>query len=309
MNATQISYLVFSIALAVSILIDFTAMRRSGGIMSVKGALIQFCAWFAVALSFGTFLYVQFDHSYFTTYLSAYLVEESLSIDNIFVFILLFTSFKIQEQDLGRLLLIGILIAIVLRLGFILTGIELVSRFTWILYIFGGILLYTGVKLFLQKGQEEAYDPQQSKLYKIANKLFRIHYSDTDRTFTKKINGKTYLTKIALAVLLLAVTDIMFAVDSIPAVLSISQNKLIVFSSNVFAILGLRPLYFLLRSASDKFDYLQQGIAVVLVFIGLKLLLGIFAVHISEVISLGVIVASLSISIIFSYFYNKEKAD
>jgi tellurite resistance protein TerC len=308
MNITQVSYCVFGIALLISILVDFAAMRRSGGIMSVKSALVQFIAWFALALAYGIFLYFQFNSRYFTTYISAYLVEESLSIDNIFVFILLFGSFKIKEQDLGRLLLIGVLLAIILRFFFIIAGIELVSRFNWILYIFGGILVYTGAKLFFKQEEQEDYDPKQSKFYKIANKLFRIDYNDDDRGFIKKVDGKMYLTKIALAVLLLAVTDVMFAVDSIPAVLSISQNRLIVFSSNVFAILGLRPLYFLLRAAADKFDFLQQGIAAILVFIGAKLLLAVVKIHISEAISLAVIVACLSSSIIISYFYNKDKA-
>jgi tellurite resistance protein TerC len=306
MSSTLISYIVFTVALCVSVMADFIAMRQNGGIMSVKSALKQFVAWFVLAMLYGVFLYFEFgkNATTFTTYVSAYLVEESLSIDNIFVFIMLFTSFKIKESELGKLLLIGVLMAIVLRLGFIVAGIELIARFNWILYIFGGILIYSGLKLFFKKEDEHEEDVSQSKLAKFLQKNLRVHYNESDTTFTTIHNGKKYFTRIFLAVVLLAFTDIMFAVDSIPAVLSISQDKLIVFSSNVFAILGLRPLFFVLRSAADKFDYLQQGIACVLVFIGIKLILSIFHIHIPEWVSLLFITTCLATSMLISYFYN-----
>jgi tellurite resistance protein TerC len=310
MSATLVSYIVFATALVVSITIDIFAMRKSNGTLSLKGALVQFGAWFFIAIAYGVFLYFQFgrDAKHFSQYLSAYLVEESLSVDNIFVFILLFKSFKIPENKTGQLLLIGILIAIVLRLIFILTGIAIVEKISWILYLFGGILVYTGIKLFLNKEEAHDQDPKNGMLYKIATKLFRVHYDDNDTTFTKIVNGKKYFTRIFLAVVLLGATDIVFAIDSIPAVLAISQDKLIVLSSNVFAVLGLRALFFILRIAADKFDYLQQGIATVLIFIGIKLLLGLFHIHFAEWISLVFIVVSLGTSMLFSYFYNKEKS-
>jgi tellurite resistance protein TerC len=311
MSATLVSYLVFTIALIVSVSIDVLAMRKANGSLTLRGALVQFGAWFSIAIAYGVFLYFEFDRdvNHFTTYLSAYLVEESLSVDNIFVFILLFKNFKVPEHKTGQLLLIGILIAIVLRLIFIVAGIAIVERFSWILYLFGGILLYSGFKLFFNKEKDEAEeDPKKGKLYQIVTKLFRVHYDDADTTFTKMVNGKKYFTRLFLVVIILGATDIVFAIDSIPAVLSISQDKLIVLSSNVFAVLGLRALFFILRIAADKFDYLQQGIAVVLIFIGVKLLLGLFNIHIAEWISLCFIVLSLGLSMLFSYFYNKEAA-
>jgi tellurite resistance protein TerC len=308
MSPTLISYIIFAIALIASLAFDVFVIMKKNTTVTLRSAGLQYLFWVLVGLAYGIYLYQAFNLKYSVTYLSAFLLEESLSIDNIFVFILLFKTFNIKEVELGKLLLIGILLAIVLRMVFIVAGIALINKFEWILYIFGVILLYSGIKLFFSKAEDEAYNPKEGKVYLFLNKYLRLDYNDADTTFTKQINGKKMLTKLALVVLILAFTDIIFAVDSIPAVLAISRDKLIVVSSNIFAVLGLRPLFFMLRIAANKFDYLQQGIALVLIFIGVKLLLGIFNIHISELISFAVIIGSLAISMAISYFFNKSNS-
>jgi tellurite resistance protein TerC len=306
MNVHQISYIVFILALVGSLVLDIFILNPKGKIIEFKNALYQFLFWLAVGVAYGLFIWWEFDAAMAVKYYTAFLMEESLSIDNIFVFILLFNAFKIKESQLGRLLLIGVLLAIVFRIGFIFAGISIIQRFHWILYIFGGILLYSGIKMFFA-GEEHAYDPTKSGMYKILNKYFRIDYNDNDTTFTKRINGKKYYTKLMLVVVLLSFTDIIFAVDSIPAVLAISQEKLIVFSSNIFAILGLRTLFFVLRSAADKFDYLAQGIALALIFIGVKLLLTFWEIELADWISFVVILVCIGGAMAVSLFFDKKK--
>lgn len=250
-----------------------------------------------------------------TKFLTAYLMEWSLSIDNIFVFILIFSFFKVKESDAGRALLIGILLAIVFRILFIALGVELINRFHWIMYIFGFFLVYTGFKLFFQK-EEEEYNPENSKIYKVTSKLFRITDIEPNGRFIISSGGKIFFTTLSMVVVMLAATDIVFALDSIPSVVSLVREKatlaftsddiLVIYSSNIFAVLGLRSLFFLLRGAIDAFSFLQQGIAVVLVFIGAKMLLEFFDVHISIYLSLLVIVFCLVSAILFS-IYKKRK--
>jgi tellurite resistance protein TerC len=306
MTVEQISYFVFIIALVASLVLDLFVLNPKDKPIAFKSALYQFFFWVAVALGYGIFLWKEFGTQTANLYFSAYLMEESLSIDNIFVFILLFKSFKINENQLGRLLLIGVMLAIVFRIGFIFAGITIIQQFHWVLYLFGGILLYSGIKMFLTK-EEEGYNPKEGVMYKFLNKYLRIDYDDNDTTFTKVKNGKKYYTKLMLVVVLLAFTDIIFAVDSIPAVLAISQEKLIVFSSNIFAILGLRTLFFVLRRAADQFDYLSQGIALALTFIGVKLLLTYWHIELPEWITLCVIILCIVGAMIVSVLYDKKK--
>jgi tellurite resistance protein TerC len=231
-------------------------------------------------------------------------MEWSLSIDNIFVFILIFSFFGVKKEYYGQVLLLGILMAIVFRIIFITIGIALVANFGWILYVFGAFLVFTGVKMFFVE-QDDEYDPRENKVYILLKKMLPITHEDAEGKFTKRINGKKYFTMLFVVIILLATTDIVFALDSIPAVFAISQNKLVIYTSNIFAVLGLRSLFFLLRGAVSKFDYLQQGIAIVLVFIGVKMLIEYFDIHIPVWISLCVIVVCLVGSIIFS-LYNKK---
>jgi tellurite resistance protein TerC len=251
-----------------------------------------------------------------TKYFTAYLMEWSLSVDNIFVFILIFTYFKVEEKDAGRALLIGILLAIVFRIIFIAVGIGLIARFHWILYLFGAFLIYTGIKLFAKKDEAE-FDPGQTGIYKFMRSYLRLSEVEPKGRYLIKLHGKTFFTTLAVVVVMLAAVDIAFALDSIPTVVSLVRDKadapftsddiLVIYSSNIFAILGLRSLFFLLRGAVDKFDYLQQGIAIVLIFIGIKMLIEYFDIRISIFVSLGVIVACIAGSVLYSIYHGRRK--
>jgi tellurite resistance protein TerC len=250
-------------------------------------------------------------------YVSAYLMEWSLSIDNIFVFVLIFSFFKVKEPFIPRVLLIGVLMAIIFRVVFITLGVELVNRFHWILYIFGAFLVYTGFKMFTSN-QEEEYDPKESSVYLFLKKFLPITMDDGDGKYRIKQHGKPVYTALFVVVVMLATTDIVFALDSIPAVMGIVDRKsdhasLVIYTSNVFAVLGLRSLFFLLRGAVSKFDFLQQGIAIVLVFIGIKMLgeelIGTVVDKPTQVIiSLVVIIACIGGSIIYSMYHKKKGA-
>ena len=299
MTTDQVTYLIFGIVLVLAIILDLGILSRRSATISIRKAAYQTIFWVLLALAFGGFMWFEKGQVPALEYISAYLMEWSLSIDNIFVFILIFSFFKIREDHIPRALLIGILMAIIFRIIFITIGVVLVERFYWILYIFGAFLVYTGVKLFTIK-QEEEFDPEKNPVYKFFNRFLPIVHDDVDGKFTVKRNGKRFYTNMFLVVVLLATTDIVFALDSIPAVFAISQDKLVIYTSNIFAVLGLRALYFLLKGAVNKFIYLQQGIAIVLIFIGLKMLAEIFHFKVPIYISLMVIVICLFGSIIRS---------
>ena len=231
-------------------------------------------------------------------------MEWSLSIDNIFVFILIFNFFGIKELYYGRVLLLGILMAIIFRVLFITIGIALVARFDWILYLFGAFLVYTGFKMFFVSAKDEV-NLRDNKVYMFLQGFLPITEVDYGGKFKVRINHKTFFTLLFVVVVLLATTDIVFALDSIPAVFAITQNKLVIYTSNIFAVLGLRSLFFLLKGAVSKFDYLQQGIAIVLLFVGGKMLVTYFNIHIPVVLSLIVIIVCLVGSILFSIYHKK----
>lgn len=315
MSVDQITYLTFGLVLIAALVIDLGVLSRKNTAITIKKALFQTTFWITLSLAFFSFLWVEKGSIVATKYLTAYLMEWSLSIDNIFVFILIFSFFRVKEVSAGRALLIGILLAIVFRILFIALGIELINRFHWIMYIFGFFLLYTGFKLFFQK-EEEEYNPGKSKIYQFVRKLFRVTDIEPNGRFIIKSKGKILFTSLSMVVLMLAATDIVFALDSIPTVVSLVRERpdvpfspddiLVIYSSNIFAVLGLRSLFFLLRGAVDAFKYLQQGIAVVLVFIGAKMLLEFFDIHISIYWSLLIIVLCLTVAILFS-IYKKRK--
>jgi tellurite resistance protein TerC len=311
----QVIYLVFGIVLVAALIFDLGLMSKKNVAITIKKALYQTLFWVGLSLAFFAFLWIEKDSVVATKYITAYLMEWSLSIDNIFVFILIFTYFKVKETDAGRALLIGILLAIVFRILFIWLGIELIDRFHWLLYVFGAFLLYTGFKLFFKKDSEE-FNPAETTIYKWTNKLFRMSHKDPHGRFIIRHNGKIFFTTLSMVVLMLAATDIVFALDSIPTVVSLVREKadvpfssndiLVIYSSNIFAVLGLRSLFFLLRGAVHEFDYLQQGIAIVLIFIGVKMLIEYFGIHIPILVSLGVIVACLGGSILYSHYATRK---
>lgn len=317
MSVDQITYLTFGIVLVVALVLDLGLMSKKNSNISIKKALFQTIFWVGLSIAFAVFLWFEKTPLTATKYFTAYLMEWSLSIDNIFVFILIFTFFKVEEVDAARALLVGILLAIVFRIIFIAIGIELIDRFHWILYIFGFFLLYTGYKLFLKKDEAE-FDPANTKIYQWINRFFRVSLIEPKGRYFVNLHGKVYFTTLSVVVIILASVDIAFALDSIPTVVSLvrqnpkipfsSDDIMVIYSSNIFAILGLRSLFFLLKGAADKFDYLQQGIAVVLIFIGIKMLIEYFHIHIDILVSLGVIVVCLVSSILYSQYHNRRKA-
>lgn len=267
----QLIYLVFGIVLTAALVFDLGLVSKRNKLITIKAALWQTLFWVILALGFFVFLLIEETQQTALQYLSAYLMEWSLSIDNIFVFVLIFTSFKIKKQYYSRVLLVGVLMAIVFRIIFITVGVELVERFSWILYIFGVFLLITGYKMFIEK-EEKEFKPEENKVYKFLNKILPLTSSDGNGQYIVKTNGKKQYTVLFVVVIMLATIDLVFALDSIPAVMGISQDSLVIYTSNIFAVLGLRSLFFLLRGAVNQFGYLQQGIAVVLIIIGLKML-------------------------------------
>lgn len=310
MTPHQIVYTVFGIVLVLALTVDLGLLSKKNTIISIKSALRQTIFWVSLALAFFVFMWIEEGQALALEYLSAYLMEWSLSIDNIFVFILIFSSFQVKEKHYSRVLLIGILMAIIFRVIFITVGVALVQKFEWLLYIFGLFLVYTGYKMFTAD-EDEAFNPRESKIYRFMQKFLPLVPHDGDGKYVIRENGKPAYTTLFVVVMMLAAIDLVFALDSIPAVMGISRDNLVIYTSNIFAVLGLRSLFFLLRGAVSRFDYLQQGIAIVLVFIGIKML---GEHYISQwipkttmvAISLGMIFVCISGSIFYSIFMQKK---
>jgi tellurite resistance protein TerC len=280
MTSQHIPYLIFAVVVSVALIFDLGLLSKKNHVVTIRQALYQTLFWVALGLSFGVYVWVEKGRVTGLEYVSAYLMEWSLSIDNIFVFILVFNAFAVKERNYGQVLLLGILMAIVLRIVFITGGVALVNQFHQVLYLFGAFLVYTGCKIFLADVDEE-FDPHETKVYRFMAKVLPMIPGDHDGRYTvRDEHGKRRYTVLFVVVMMLAAVDLAFAVDSIPAVMGLVDNspahraeaQLVIYTSNIFAVLGLRSLFFLLRGSVNKFEYLQQGIAVVLVFIGVKML-------------------------------------
>jgi tellurite resistance protein TerC len=329
MSAHANVYLVFGIVMVLALAFDLGLLSKKNQTITIRQALFQTIFWVALALVFFVFIWLEgpglsAENSAEVAakvtasgpqlafeFLSAYLMEWSLSIDNIFVFILIFTSFNVKEKHYPRALLLGILMAIVFRIIFITVGVALVARFAWILYLFGIFLVYTGYTMFTASDEDE-FDPMKSKGYLFIKKFFPLTNHDGNGKYMVRENGKRVYTSLFVVVILLAVIDLVFALDSIPAVMGISKDPLVIYTSNIFAVLGLRSLFFLLKNAVSKFEYLQQGIAIVLIFIGVKMLgehyLNQWMGKSAQVfLSLGVILICITGSIMYSIYRNNKK--
>jgi len=313
MEKTEIIYLVFSAVIVVALIFDLGLLSKKNHIVTLKTALIQTCFWVFLSLAFCVFIWVLNEGGHGKTdaisYLSAYLLEWSLSIDNIFVFIIIFNFFKVKPINYSRVLLLGILMAIIFRIIFIAIGTTLVARFDWVMYIFGVFLVYTAINMF-RSDDENEFQPEKNWAFKVLKKIMRTTDQEPHGRFLIVQNKKVYFTILAMVVVMLGLIDIVFAIDSIPAVFSIIPDptkKMLIYSSNIFAVLGLRSLFFLLQGAANKFNYLQQGIAIVLLFIGVKMLINKW-VHMPTSISLLVIVVCISGSIFYSIWHKKNEA-
>lgn len=319
MTKELISYLVFGGVLILALVFDLGLLSKKDKTITIRQALWQTFFWVTLALAFFVYVWIERGQQTALEYISGYLMEWSLSIDNIFVFILIFSSFQVKEKYYGRVLLIGILMAIFFRIIFITAGVALVHKFEWILLVFGAFLVYTGYKMFTASDDEE-FDPHDTKAYKFIKRFLPLIPGDHGGKYVvRDEKGKRRYTILFVVVLMLAFIDIVFALDSIPAIMGLvdtseahrADAQLVIYTSNIFAVLGLRSLFFLLRSAVSKFDYLQQGIAIVLAFIGLKMLcahwINQWIDKTTQVfISLGIILVCLSGSIAYSIFMQKK---
>lgn len=242
-------------------------------------------------------------------FITGYVVEYALSVDNIFVMVLIFTAFAVQQRYYHKVLLWGIIGAIVMRFLFIFLGATLISQFHWILYIFGAFLVYTGVSMFINRDEKKSIDTENHTIVKFASKYFAVHPKFEDGKFFVRIDGKKLITPLFLVLMIIEVTDLVFAVDSIPAIFSVTKDPYIVFFSNIFAILGLRSMFFLLVNIIDKFRYLKVGLSVLLTFIGFKMLAANYAAQIGLTtgISLIIILGILAVSVIASLLFPEEK--
>lgn len=305
MNAQTNLIILFTIIVVGFLILDLGFFNKKNHKIEFNKALIQSLFWIGISLIFGFLIYVFINKEMSVEFLSAYVTEKMLSIDNLFVIMLIFSYFKLEEKYHHRALFWGILGAIIFRGIFIGVGAYIIHQFYWVLYIFGAVLLYTGVNLLRDK-KEEHIDFKNNKIIKIAHKILTFTASHHNGKFFFRENGKFYFTSLFMIVLMVEATDIIFAVDSIPAVFSISQNLFVVFTSNIFAIMGLRALFFLIESVLHRFHHLQKGLAFILLFIGAKMLSGIFGIHISSFVSFAVIMFALISSIILSLVFPKK---
>ena len=253
------------------LLVDLLIVHRESHEVKTREAAVESAVWISIGLAFGLVVWWGFGGGAASEYYSGYLIEKSLSIDNVFVWALILSYFKVPLRYQHRVLFWGIFGALVMRAIFIFAGIALIERFDWVLYVFGAFLLFTAGKLVFSKSDH--VDPSNSKFLRLVHKVVPLTDElDGQRLFTR-INGKRLATPLFAVLLLIEMTDVLFAVDSVPAVLAVSHEQFLVFASNAFAILGLRALYFLLADMHARFSYLQQGLAIILAFVGIKMII------------------------------------
>lgn len=313
-----------------ALFVDVGIVNRRSHAPTRKETISWSIVWVSLALGFGGFVFWQFGLGHAKLFLTGYLIEMSLSVDNLFVFLLIFSYFKVPKKYQHRVLFWGIFMALVLRLVMIFAGAELVEQFHWVLYLFGAFLIYTGIKMF---GDDEAFEPEESAIVRFTTRFVRISKHYDGEKFFVSVDGKRTGTLLLLVLIVINVADIVFAVDSIPAIFGITTDRFIVYTSNIFAILGLRTFFFLLADLADRFHLLKVGLAFVLTFIGVKMLLPLvgegllkltgpgtsgLAVFLERYnnhefeqtvinISLGVVVAAIALSVLFSILFPRRK--
>lgn len=299
-------WIAFWVIVLAALFIDLAVLNKHHGKVSMKEAALMVCAWVSLALLFGGAIWLVEGPRHALEFYTGYVLEYSLSVDNMFVFIMIFGYFAIPHNLQPKALLWGILGAVILRFLFIFLGVQLISLFSWTIYVFGALLIFTAAKMLLQK-EDDNFDPSQSFILKLLRKVMPIKTDYHGENFFVLENGNRMATPLLAAVMVIEMSDLIFAVDSIPAVLSITQDTFLVYSSNIFAIIGLRSLYFLLSGMAGKFPYLKYGISVILFFVGVKMLLSHFF-PIPIVASLGVIVGILALSVLASKIFPPKAA-
>ena len=273
---TPLFLIIFLIFIGLMLALDLGVFHRKDERISLKNATVWTIVWIIVALLFGALIWYVDGSQKSIEYYKGYLIEKLLSIDNIFVMILIFTTFNIDEKYYHRILFYGIIGAIVFRFIFIFAAAALIHRFEWILVVFGAILIYSGVKMFLERNKEATLDLDKNKLIRFFKKRGLVTSEIKNHDFFTRINGKLYVTPLFLVLLMIEFADIVFAVDSVPAVFAITRDPYIVFYSNIFAILGLRSLFFVVSHIMNRFKWLKYVLILLLLYIGIKMILAYF---------------------------------
>jgi tellurite resistance protein TerC len=305
---------IFAIIIILFLVLDLGLFHKQAHKITTKSALYQSIFWVFISTLFGLFIYLYDEGGPGGTsgaeaaiqYFSAYLTEYALSVDNIFVILLILKYFRVNEDYYHKILFWGILGAIVFRAIFIFVGALLIHEFNWILYIFGVFLIYSGIRIYFEDGDEKI-EPEKNPILKLCRRYLPVSANDHGGKFVTRENGKFLFTPLFLVIILIETTDLIFAVDSIPAAFAITTNEFLIYTSNIFAVMGLRAMFFLLAGIIDKFYLLQKGLSIILFFIGAKMLLEIWHIDISVYLSFTVIIATLTLSIVFSVLIPRKK--
>ena len=304
LHASPLAWAVFNGFVLLMLALDLGVFHRKAHTVRVKEALIWTIVWVVLAFLFAGGVYYSRGAEPALQFVAGYLIEKSLSVDNLFVFLVVFSYFKVPTVYQHKVLFWGILGALVMRAALIAVGAVLITRFHWTMYIFGGFLVFTGIKLAFQKG--EGIHPEHNPVVKLVRKIMPVSKDYAGSHFFVKDNGRRMATPLLLVLLTVEFTDLVFALDSIPAIFAVTPDPFIVYTSNVFAILGLRSLYFALAGVMDLFHYLKHGLAVVLIFVGVKMLIAdLYKIPI--VVSLAVVAAIIVTAIVLSLVRRKEE--
>ncbi|HRN72847.1 MAG TPA: TerC family protein [Ginsengibacter sp.] len=314
----MIIWIVFLVMVCIGLVLDLLVFNRNPHEIKTKEAALFTSIWVLLALLFSGVIYLAFQHSWIDNpthltpinavikYITGYLIEISLSVDNIFLIALIFSSFAIPKKYQHEVLFYGVLGAIVFRAIMILFGVALVNRFSWIIYVFGAFLILTALRMLFSHNQEK--NPRDSKIYKWIKKIYPVTRTVYDGRFFIRKRGVKFATPLFVALIIIELTDLFFAIDSIPAILAITADPFIVFSSNILAVMGLRSMFFLIAGMLDKFVYISYSLIVILAFVGVKMILS-HQIDIPDWISLGVIVLSLACGMIASKLYPPKKKE
>jgi tellurite resistance protein TerC len=287
----------FHVLIFLLLFLDLKVFHRKPRPVTPKEALLWTALWVSMALLFSVFIYFTHSSGEALQFLTGYLIEKTLSVDNMFIFLIVFSHFQVPEHLEHKVLFYGIIGALVMRLGFILAGTALVEKFYWLLYLFGLFLIITGIRLFVEK--EKKMDLNENWLVRLWKRFFAFNPSYESQSFFTRKKGVLAATPLFLALLVIENSDLIFALDSIPAIFAITTDPFIVYTSNVFAILGLRSLHFVLSAFKERFSAFKYGLAIILVFIGLKMLCNSF-IHVSTLVTLSFVALILLLSALLS---------
>ena len=303
---TSLHWIAFNLFVLIAVALDLGVFHRKAHKIAMREALLWSFAWIVLALTFGLVLLYFNGRQPALEFLTGYVVEKALSVDNLFVFLVVFRVFAVKDEYQQRVLGYGILGALLLRGAMIAAGAALIEHFSWIMYVFGAFIVLVGVHMLIARHTES--DPQNNFLVRYFSKHLRLSKEYSGEKFFTRLNGQLFATPLFLVLLVVEVSDVTFAVDSIPAVFGITRDPFIVFTSNVFAILGLRALYFLLAAVLERLQYLKIGLALVLIFVGTKMIAEPW-LKISVELSLGIVLGMLSLTVLFSLLAKKTTTE